>query len=423
MTVVSLVAAGTRGDVEPYIALGKGLQAAGYDARLVASDDFATLVDNAGLQFASLGLGAQARLQSPEWRQAMEQGNFLTILSKMRAEMKQSASEQAQALPPLVKGSDLILAGMTGLTGVFSIAEALHIPVMQAQVVPFTPTYAFPSPLVPSLPLGSALNRLSFHITRQLFWQSFKVSDIATRQLLGLPKGSFWGPYRALARQHVPVLYGYSTHVLPRPRDWPAEHQVTGYWFLDPPPDWMPPADLVRFLEEGPAPVYVGFGSMGSQHPAETAQLVLDALSQSGQRGVLASGWGGWGGLNAADLPHNVHLIESIPHSWLFERMAAVVHHGGAGTTAAGLRAGVPSILVPYSADQPFWGKRVAELEVGPTPIPRKRLTSQRLAEAIREAVTNRAMREQARSLGQQVRREDGIGAAVALIDDFVRRL
>lgn len=420
MTVVSLVAAGTRGDVEPYVALGKGLQAAGYDVRLVATYDFATLVTNAGLQFASMGLSAQARLQSPEWRQAMEQGNFLTILSKMRAEMKQNASEQAQALPPLVKDSDLILAGMTGLTGGVSIAEALHIPVMQTQVVPFTPTRAFPSPLVPSLPLGSALNRLSFHITRQLFWQSFKVSDIATRQLLGLPKGSFWGPYRALAHQHVPVLYGYSAHVLPRPRDWPTEHQVTGYWFLDPPPDWMPPADLVRFLEDGPAPVYVGFGSMGSQHPAETAQLVLDALSQSGQRGVLAAGWGG---LNAADLPHNVHLVESIPHSWLFERMSAVVHHGGAGTTAAGLRAGVPSILVPYTADQPFWGRRVAELKVGPTPIPRKRLTSQRLAEAIREAVLNRAMQAQARTLGQQIRGEDGIGAAVALIDDFVRRL
>lgn len=416
MMNIAIVASGSRGDVQPYVALGKGLKAAGYQVRLLTGDNFETLAAEAGLAFYSTGESIEERLQSEEWRTTLENGNFLKILGQMQKEMKLGAAGIVERLPSLLEGSDLILSGMAGMGGVFTIAEMLRIPVIQTHVFPFTPTHEFPSPLVPNLPFGRVLNRLSFHATRQIFWQNFKVVDVTTRQALGLKKAPFWGPYRSLEERGVPVLYGYSQHVLPRPHDWADHHHVTGYWFLDAPADWTPPADLTAFLDAGEPPVYIGFGSMGGRNPEEAGAIALEALERSGQRGVLATGWGG---LKTGNLPASVHLISSIPHSWLFPRMAAVVHHGGAGTTAAGLRAGVPSIIVPFMGDQPFWGRRVTDLGVGPVPVSRKDLTAERLALTITEAVTNAPMRRKARDLGEKIRAEDGIASAVAFVERF----
>ncbi|MBA3468482.1 MAG: glycosyltransferase family 1 protein [Herpetosiphonaceae bacterium] len=416
MTRIAIVASGTRGDVQPYVALGQGLKQRGYSVRVLTSANFAPFVTEAGLEFHSIGASVEERLQSAEWRKTLESNNFLKIMAQMQREMKREAAASVERIPELLTGSDLIVTGMAGLAGVFSIAERLKIPVIQAHVFPFTPTSEFPSPLVTKLPFGRTLNRLSFHGMRQIFWQNFKVSDAITRQALGLKKAPFWGPYRSLASRDVPVLYGYSQHVLPRPSDWPASHHVTGYWFLDTPPDWTPPADLVDFLDAGEPPIYIGFGSMGGRNPEATGAIALEALARSGQRGVLATGWGG---LQAADLPESVHMVAAIPHTWLFKHMAAIVHHGGAGTTAAGLRAGVPSIIAPFMGDQPFWGKRVADLGVGTRPIPQKKLTAKQLTEAILEAVTHKTMRQAAHRLGQQIEAESGIGNAVAIIERF----
>jgi UDP:flavonoid glycosyltransferase YjiC (YdhE family) len=158
---------------------------------------------------------------------------------------------------------------------------------------------------------------------------------------------------------------------------------------------------------------------MSNRNPEETADLILQALAQTQQRAILLSGWDG---LRKANLPDTVFMGDVIPHSWLFSRVAAVVHHGGAGTTAAGLRAGVPSIIIPFFADQPFWGHRVAELGVGPEPIPRQQLTVERLAEAIQRAVTDQTMRQRAADLGAKIRNEDGIARAVAIIQEIEKR-
>ncbi len=173
---------------------------------------------------------------------------------------------------------------------------------------------------------------------------------------------------------------------------------------------------LVDFLQSGPAPVYIGFGSMAGRNPQQRGEIAVQALEQSGQRGVLLTGWGG---LQPHDLPHSVLAVDSVPHDWLFPRMAAVVHHGGAGTTAAGLRAGKPTVIAPFFGDQPFWGRRVAELRVGPDPIPQKRLSVENLVGAIRLAVGDQAMHRRAEELSQQIRAEDGIGRAVELVDRF----
>jgi sterol 3beta-glucosyltransferase len=419
MLKVAVIANGSRGDVQPYIALGKGLKTAGYDVCLLTNDDFEGLATEAGLKFGSLGQGVEALLQTDEWRKTTESGNFLKILLKMQSEMKGQAGKIAARMPALVKGNDLIVGG-TGILSAYPVAQKYNIPVIQAYVFPFSPTREFPGALTPNLPFGNALNRFSFQILRQALWQSSKMVDKSVRQQLGLPKGSFWGPFRSLAENRVPVLYGYSQHVLPRPADWAENELVTGYWFLDEPDAWTPPADLVDFLNAGAPPVYIGFGSMGSRNPEAAGKIALEALARTGQRGILATGWGG---LKSADLPPTVHLISSIPHSWLFPRMAAVVHHGGAGTTAAGLRAGVPNVVVPFMADQPFWGQQVVKLGVGTQPIPRKKLNAENLADAIRETVENSEMRQNAAELGQKIRAENGIGAAVAFVDRFCERL
>jgi len=411
---ISILASGTRGDVQPYIGLGVGLKQGGHTIRILTSDDFEDLVAGAGLEFGSIGDSIEAILQNDEWRAVTEKGNFLLIVSKMQAEMKKRAYQFAEKIPPLLTQTDMMIAGAGGMG--FSIAEKLKIPLVQAFVYPFTPTSEFPSPLTPKLPFGDLLNRASFHIMRQMIWQSGRMGDTTVRRELGLKRGSFFGHYRQENRLKLPVLYGYSRHVIPKPTDWDAHHHVTGYWFLDHSVDWQPPQDLVSFLEAGSPPVYIGFGSMGSRNPEETLKIALKALALSGQRGILASGWGG---MNQADLPETVYMLPSIPHSWLFPKMATVVHHGGAGTTAAGLRAGVPTIITPFMGDQAFWGHRVAQLGVGTNPIPRKKLTAENLASAIQESISNQTMRQKACELGEKISRENGIINATTLIEQF----
>jgi sterol 3beta-glucosyltransferase len=217
--------------------------------------------------------------------------------------------------------------------------------------------------------------------------------------------------------RRYPTVYGLSPAIIPKPADW-RNTEIVGDWFLAA-DDWIPPVDLLGFLASGSPPVYIGFGSMGSRQPEETADLVLQAIDRTGQRAILQAGWGG---LSKADVPANILMVNSVPHTWLFPRMAAVVHHGGAGTTAAGLRAGIPSIVIPFFGDQPFWGQRVADLGVGTAPIPRKQLTVERLAQAIHRAVTDPLMRQQAADLGATIQAEDGIDRVVEIVRDIERQ-
>ncbi|HEX2036809.1 MAG TPA: glycosyltransferase, partial [Chloroflexota bacterium] len=221
----------------------------------------------------------------------------------------------------------------------------------------------------------------------------------------------------------IPRLYGYSRLVVPRPPDWPPDWHVTGYWALDSAtavPPWEPPAALAAFLDAGPPPVYVGFGSMAPRSAGHLTEAALQALRATGQRGILASGWAGLGAASGAALPPEVFRIQEAPHDWLFPRMAAVVHHGGAGTTAAGLRAGVPAVVTPVFGDQPFWGQRVAALGAGPRPVPMRQVTAERLAGAIHQATTDARMRATAAGLGRRLRAEDGVAQAVRAVEQHL---
>ena len=419
---IAIIASGSRGDVEPYLALGKGLQQAGHVVRFVAHENFATLVKSHGVEFWLIEGNAQAVAQSPEMRELLEKGNFLAILSKMGKDAQVNALAFARGGLAACEGMELIIAGLGGMFIGVALAEKLGIQFMQAHYVPFSPTRAYPNALFPKVPsfLNGTLNRMSYRMAQQMMWQGFRSADtVARQQVLGLPKASFWGPFGSDRVKQSPILYCYSPAVLPRPADWDARMHVTGYWFLDPVDEWTPPADLLEFLQAGAPPIFIGFGSMSPRNPEAMTQVILRALARTQQRAIILSGWGG---LHSSDLPDSVYMLDSIPFSWLFPRVAAVVHHGGAGTTSAGLRAGVPSIIVPFFADQPFWGQRVADLGVGPAPIPRKKLTAERLAQAIQTAVTDQAMRQRATDLGARIRSEDGIARAVAVVQDLEER-
>jgi sterol 3beta-glucosyltransferase len=414
---IAIIALGSRGDVQPYIALGKGLKKSGHTIRFVTHQNFEELVNLHGLEFWSVEGSVQDIAQSKEMQGHIEKGNFLSVMSQMKKEATKGAINLAKVGMEACKDMNLIIAGIGGLFAGISLAEKLEIPFLQSYYIPFTPTKAFPSFLFPKLPFrsGGFLNRLTYSIARQIIWQGYKGADnLARRQVLGLPPAPFFGPYKTNRFIQNPVLYGFSPSVIPKPSDWNSNIHITGYWLLDHEDNWRPPTELIEFIKFGTPPIYVGFGSMSSRKPEETADIILNAIVKTKQRTIMLTGWGG---LKKANLPDNVFIVDSIPISWLFPHVSVAIHHGGAGTTAEALKAGIPSIVIPFFGDQFYWGRRVFELGVGPEPIPRKKLTVNRLAQAIQETVTNQTIRQYAANLGAKIRMEDGVSNAVAVIE------
>jgi len=417
---ITIISLGSRGDVQPFIALGVGLQNTGrHKVRFAAPDNFESLAREYSLNFSPLGVDTQKMLGTggidPD-------RNLLLWFSEILRSMKPLTERIAENTWLACQDAEFIIFSMMGV-GAYHVAEKLGVPCIMAFPIPgFAPTRAYPDPngLFPSLPLGGDYNRLTHIFSMHLFqiftgpfinrWRKDKL------HLPAIPFGKF--PYFQMGGRPQHLFGSYSPIISPKPTDWEDNIHVCGYWFLDPSPNWQPSAQLITFLEAGAPPVYIGFGSMVNRTPQKTAQLAQKALEISGQRGILAAGWGG---LDNDNLSDNILALDSVPHAWLFSRMAAVVHHGGAGTTAAGFRAGVPSILVPHLGDQPFWAKRVTELGVGPQPIPRRKLTSERLAAAITIAITDQNMRARATALGERIRAEDGVAQTIEIIDGFTQ--
>lgn len=419
MTRITVATSGSRGDVQPFVALGIGLAERGHAVRLATYASFETYVRAYGLDFAPVEGDPQAMLNERQGQEWVETGRRGTGFARGFRDVVGPALYQgtADALAACADAELLLFAGPTFYT-FYNAAEKLNLPFIQTYLQPIHPTRTFPSAIFPSRWGGhSPTNYLTHVFGGQAFWQLMRpiVNDIR-RTKLSLPPLSFFGPFLDMMRHKLPVLYGYSPTVLPKPPDWNDALHVVGYWFL-PDESWQPPADLAAFLAAGSPPVYVGFGSMVSRDPMHLTQIILDALERAGQRGIIL---GGWAGLAETDLPASVLRLESVPHDWLFPRVAAVVHHGGVGTTHEGLRAGRPSVLVPFFGDQPFWADRVSALRAGPPGIPQEELTAKRLARAIEQAVTDPIIAANAGDIGRRMGLEDGVGLAVALIEAFV---
>jgi UDP:flavonoid glycosyltransferase YjiC (YdhE family) len=410
---ISLLTIGAMGDTQPFVALAVRLKQQGHAVRLAARPDFAPLAAAYDIEFAPLGNTYKSLLRNEEVATAIGSGNMLRMLIKQASDTHQrQAFFEGLDRDTLgaVSGAQAIIYKSSWLP-FLSIAEKLGVPAAAAMFMPLTPTRDFPSFLIGGgKDRGMAINSLNWLITEQLIWQVARSFDNKLRHnMLGLKQLPFFGPSaRRLAR--TPLYYAYSPTVLPRPADWPERILVTGYWQSAPPPGWTPPAELVAFLESGPPPVYVGFSSMPSGNAQNTLKIILKALELSRQRGVLLAGWAGIG--EGTKLPDYAFGIQSIPHGWLFPRVHAVVHHGGAGTTGAGLCAGVPSVITPFVADQPNWARRVEALGVGPRPIAFAKLTAELLANALHET-SGHAMRQRAADLGKLLRSEDGVGTTI----------
>jgi UDP:flavonoid glycosyltransferase YjiC (YdhE family) len=407
------------------MALGVGLKKAGFEVQLVAFDEFRSLVGAYGLEFSPLSASVQELLNLGARKKIFSGVTFLELMQLFRNMFSMMFTDFRQ----VSQGSDLLISNAATAMAVDAVAEKLQIPHIETSVFPGWPTRAFPSFFGPWPPsLGAQSSGLVGTFKGAINWFSYKpvswaialglrpIIERCRKEILELPAKKSEQPNTKPA----PILAGFSEHVIPRPPEWAENIQVTGYWVLDT-PSFEPPPDLQSFLDAGKPPVYIGFGSMPSQNPEQVTDMVTKALSLSGQRGILLTGQGAMGrGMAQRVSNESVYFVEFIPHDWLLPRTAAVIHHGGAGTTAAGIRAGIPSILIPIGADQRLWAYRVETLGVGPRPIPRTRLTAERLANAITEAVTDQGMRQRAAALGEKIRAEDGVTEAVQIIRQYV---
>lgn len=414
---------GTRGDIQPYVALGKGLRGSGHTVRILSHKIFESFVTEHGLDFYPLDLDPHQVLLN---QVIAELGNnMVRIMQWMEKNFKSVLRDLFLTTLNANQDADLILNSGLSFAG-WHVAEKLNKPAIAMYLWPAIPSRFIPSTMgfqLPKwMPFKGAFNYGSTKLSNQTFFNLLRSSvNECRKDILNLsPLGA--GYYWRLdsPKNSIPFIYGYSPIVLPKPSDWGENQQVSGYWFLDAATEYQPDNTLSDFLKSGPPPIYFGFGSMVEHKQEEVIRTVVTALKRTGQRGILLSGWSKFG---STDLPNSILGIETAPHDWLFPQMAAVVHHGGAGTTAAGLRAGVPSIIVPSFGDQFFWGERVYELGVGTKPIPRKKLAADKLAEAIKQSIENVVMRKNAEDMGQLIRAEDGIEAAVQMIERIVHVL
>jgi UDP:flavonoid glycosyltransferase YjiC (YdhE family) len=415
---ITILSVGTRGDVQPYIALGLGLRAAGNDVRIAAASNFEQFILRYGLEYARLEGNFREIMETDTIQKFMAKGNPLRAYHELTEIIRHILECFAADSWKACQGVDAVIFSGLGVTG-YHIAEKLGIPSCWAPLQPMSRTHSFPSALVP---IGNnrtgTLNWFTHIIEEQMSWQPARSFINRWRKdFLGLKPIPFIGPNALLEKRHYPLIYGYSPTVLPRPSDWGDWIHVSGYWFLDCLADWQPPADLVDFITTGKPPVYIGFGSMNNREAGEMTQIVMDAVNLTKQRAVLATGWGSFVDVS---LPDTIYKVDAIPHDWLFPQMAAAVHHGGAGTTAAALRAGIPNITVPHIMDQPFWGQRVFDLGVGPKPLRRKQITAECLANAITMTINNKDMKRRATVLAEQISTEDGTAKAVELITRYL---
>lgn len=415
---VLILTHGTRGDVQPYAALAQALYEAGHEAVLAGPAASASLAEPYGFTFAQVDDGPNKLIDDPHIRQAIET-NYRGLRGKkvaldvMRASKPLMAAVLRDMADVAAGGADLVVhaAGIPGQ----HFAEALEVPSVPVALQPvWVPTATFRNPMLP-VPLPRRLNRASYAPIKLLLRSFSGIADKIREDRLGLPKRRRrHDVLRQTDGSPSTVLQGFSRHVLPDGLDYPPNVHTTGFWYLPAAAEWTPSPELTAFLDAGEPPVYIGFGSMAGTDPERVGRIATEAVRIAGVRAILASGWGG---IKTADLPEGVLLLDQAPHDRLFPQMSAIVHHGGSGTTGAALAAGKPQVVCPFVADQPFWATRMHATGMAPPPLPQRRLTAEVLAAVITTARTDTRMADTARRLADRVRSENGVDAAVKILE------
>ncbi|MEN8171947.1 MAG: glycosyltransferase [Chloroflexota bacterium] len=400
---ITFLALGSRGDIQPYAALGRALTEAGHEVSFISTENYKNLIEERGINFYPIPGNAEHLVKN-------KGADTSALMWAFRNTAKGMITNAKQILPALTE-TDLILNQLPGGAFSLDIQEKYGIPMSLAATIPLIQTSAFPMMGWPrSLAKFPRYNSWSYKASEHIAWAILKSLINQWRQdILGLSKITNSDYFR---RHKVPVLNGFSKHIVPKPPDWGNDVSITGYWF-ESNGGWEPPKALINFIERGKRPIYIGFGSMPVRNPKKTTQTIIHALEESGERAVVNTGWGD---LVNIDLPDHVFKIEYAPFDWLFPRMKAVVHHGGSGTTAAGLRSGVPSLIIPFLFDQFFWADRIIKLGAGPDPIPYRKLSAASLAKGIGLVVNDPKIRENSAKIGAKIRTEDGINNAIRVI-------
>ncbi|KIW11227.1 hypothetical protein PV08_10527 [Exophiala spinifera] len=412
---ITCLTIGSRGDVQPYIALCKALLAEGHKPRIATHAEFGPWVLKHGIDFAPVE-GDPAELM----RICVENGMFTySFLREASAKFRSWIDELLSSAWQACQDSDLLIESPSAMAGLH-IAEALKIPYFRAFTMPWTRTRAYPHAFaVPEHKIGGAYNYYSYVMFDNVFWKAISGQVNRWRKKeLGLRSTNM----DKMQPNKVPFLYNFSPHVVVPPLDYPDWVRVTGYWFLDEAQTWTPPAELQRFIEkahkDGKKLVYIGFGSIVVSDPAALTKTVVESVLKAGVRCILSKGWSDRLGDPTAvktevPLPADILQIKSAPHDWLFRQIDAAVHHGGAGTTGASLRAGVPTVIKPFFGDQFFFGSRVEDLGVG---ICMKKVNVSLFSRALWEATHSERMIVKARLLGEQIRKENGVQTAIQAI-------
>ena len=412
------VAVGTRGDIQPVLALGEALQQVGYRVVIVGGANFQAWVESRGLVFYPMQSDMETMMNSAEGK-AWADNAGKSPISEGRAMRKMLAVHGHHILDDVLRfcpEADVLFSNLPTFGLVDAIAEKYQKPHVRIMFAPLTPTDDPRSTMIPAYPYGrSRLNRVATHIG--IYFTHWVAQDSVSRirERLGL---AAWG-WRDYMRAwgDVRILAGISPLITPPDPEWGDDVAVTGYWFGQDDVAWQPPQELSNFLAQGPAPIYIGFGSMPNSDPINTTRSIITALDRTGQRGIIHRGWANLGALK---LPDTILLIDGVPHEWLFPRMQALIHHGGAGTVAMGVRAGVPATIIPHLGDQPYWGRRLYELGIGAKPIRRIDLNAAKLQRAIEQMMQD-TMRGRARDLGRQFRQEKGIENAVTTLQRWLK--
>jgi sterol 3beta-glucosyltransferase len=411
---VLIAAAGGRGDVAPLTGLAAGIRAAGHSVTITGNDEYESLVVGCGLEFRPLP-GTHGMFDDPRWMRASGGPAWAVTMIRLLAEHLRTVHRALLAVARQDAPDVLALTGITAVGG-RHVAEGLGLPGLELQLQPAYTTADFPPSIVAGRSFGRLGNRVAGTVTATALALVMAGPAREIRRELGLPRQ---GLREVLSGQpdagRWPVYHGFSPAVVPRPADWPGDCEVTGYWWPARPVAWSPPPELEEFLGSGPPPVFFGFGTMTPADPGGFIELAAEAGRQAGVRQVIQAGQAGPAAAGRLP-PGDSIVIGDVPHDWLFPKMAAVVHHAGAGTTAAGLRAGVPAVTVPVLADQPFWAARLTALGTGPAPIPRKRLSAAALAAAIGGAVTRPPYRTQAEAMSRRLASEDGAAPVISML-------
>ncbi|MHB1294239.1 MAG: glycosyltransferase [Anaerolineae bacterium] len=413
--MITILCAGSRGDFQPYIALAQQLNKLGKDTRITGSRSFEGFIRSYGIDVCPIEADIATLNVDPKLLRAAGSSDSPLKMLLAFNKMKEYGVHMVDDLYSACEGSELIIYHPGCAIGFFA-AQRLGIPSVLASPFPMHKTNAYLSVVMYGKNRSSVLNnKISYAMIQGMLWMASQgsIKDFWKKRFGAVPDG-FGCPFERHTDERHPAVVSCSNFVFRRPDDWNENIHQYGYWFAEEPSEYTPSEKLAAFLSAGEKPVYIGFGSMTSIEKRESlAEIVVDAIIKSGKRGVIC------GMEMPTSLPLSITAIDNIPHSWLFERVSAVCHHGGAGTTAAGFRAGIPSIIVPFSNDQFAWAHRAYDLRVGAKPIPIKDLSSDKLSDAIRFALTDRIV-ENAKILGRKIATENG---AMECAETIVKRL